>query len=129
MTLLQWKGELRVCIDPVDRDHREPIDLVNRLHEELNSAAASLDPASIGELLRSISAHLGLEETMVQDEACGDLALHKAEHERLIDQLCDLIVMHALEHPEEVERMELAWRLDSWCSNRFRTHRATAELG
>ena len=124
MTLLQWKDEYSVCIDPVDRDHRELIDLINRLHDELDRAAASLAPASVGDLLKSISAHLALDEKVVSDQAYGDLPSRRADHEHLIDNICDLIIMHGFEHPDDADCMALAQRLDSWFCNNFRTHDA-----
>ena len=37
MQLLQWKDEYSVGIDAVDYEHKELIDLINRLHEELDA--------------------------------------------------------------------------------------------
>jgi hemerythrin-like metal-binding protein len=123
MTLLQWKGEHSVCIDPVDSERRELIDLINRLHDELDRTAAE-SPASIAELLESISAHLALEEEIMRDQAYDDLASHEADHQSLIDNLCDLIIMHAFERPDDADCMELAQRLDFWFCSHFRTHNA-----
>jgi hemerythrin len=94
MTLLQWKDEYSVCIDPVDRKRRELIDLINRVHDELDRTAAD-SPASVAGLLGSISAHRALEKKIVQDQVSCDLPSLKADHERLIDELCDLIILHA----------------------------------
>jgi hemerythrin len=123
MTLLRWKDEYSVGIEAVDHEHRELIDLINRLHDELHSPAAMLTvPAFFGDLLKGISAHFALEEKIMRDHAYGELGSHKADHERLLDDLCD--IMQSFEHSEEVDRMELAHRLDSWFSNHFRTHDA-----
>lgn len=65
MTLLQWKDAYSISIDPVDRDHRELIDLINRLHDELDEAAARSAPASIAPLLESTSAHLAARSRAV----------------------------------------------------------------
>ncbi len=121
--LLNWKDEYSVGIEAVDHEHRELIDLINRLHDELDSPAAKLTvPAFFGDLLKGISAHFALEEKIMRDQAYGELGLHKADHERLLDDLCD--IMQAFEHSEEIDRIELAQRLDSWFSDHFRTHDA-----
>jgi hemerythrin len=122
MTLLQWKDAYSAGIDPVDRDHRALIDLINRLHDELEEAAARSAPASVTPLLERISAHIALEERVMQDHGYADLASHKADHERLVENLCDLILMHAYERPDEADCRELAQRLDSWLCNHFGTH-------
>jgi hemerythrin len=122
MTLLPCKDAYSLAIDPVDRDHRALIDLIDRLHGELDAAAARAPPAAIAALLESISAHLALEIAVMQDHGYEELAAHKADHERLIDNMCDLIVMHAFERPDEPESSALAERLDAWLCEHFGTH-------
>jgi hemerythrin len=130
MTLLRWKDDYSVGIEAVDHEHRELIDLINRLHDELDSPGAKLTvPAFFGDLLRGISAHFALEEKIMRDEAYDKLGPHKADHERLLEDLCE--IMHAFEHSEEIDRIELSQRLDAWFSHHFRTHDAKLhrELG
>jgi hemerythrin len=123
MALLLWKDEYSVGIEAVDHEHRELIDLINRLHGELDSPAAKLTvPAFFGDLLKGISAHFALEEKIMRDAAYEGLGSHKADHERLLDELCD--IMQVFEHSEAIDRMGLAQRLDSWFSHHFRTHDA-----
>ncbi len=101
MTLLHWKEEYSVGIEAVDHEHRELIDLVNRLHDALDGPAAKFTvPAFFGDLLKGISAHFALEEKIMRDQAYDQLGPHKADHERLLDDLCDM--MQAYEHSEEV---------------------------
>jgi hemerythrin len=127
MMLLHWKDEYSVGIEAVDHEHRELIDLINRLYDELDSPAAKLTvPAFFGDLLKGISAHFALEEKIMRDHAYDQLGSHKVDHERLLDDLCH--IMQAFEHSEEVNRIELAQRLDSWFSNHFRTHDARFHL-
>jgi hemerythrin len=130
MTLLRWKDEYSVGIEAVDHEHRELIDLINRLHDELDGPAARLTvPAFFGDLLKAISAHFALEEKIMRDEGYEGLGSHKADHERLLDDLCG--IMQAYERSAEVDRIELAQRLDDWFSRHFRTHdaRLHRELG
>lgn len=123
MTLLHWKEEYSVGIEAVDHEHRELIDLVNRLHDALDGPAAKFTvPAFFGDLLKGISAHFALEEKIMRDQAYDQLGPHKADHERLLDDLCDM--MQAYEHSEEVDPIDLGRRLDAWFSHHFRTHDA-----
>ncbi len=122
MTLPQWQDAYTVSIDPVDRNHRALIDLIDRLHSDLDKAASQSAPSSIGALLESLSAHLEIEERMMEDDGYDDLASHKADHERLIDNLCDLIIMYAFQRPEKADCEALAQRLEAWLGNHFAAH-------
>jgi hemerythrin len=123
MTLLHWRDEYTVGIEAVDHEHRELIELINRLHRQLDSPEARLTvPAFFGDLLRGISAHFALEEKFMRDQGYRRLGPHKEDHERLLDELRD--IMDAFEQSEEIDALELSQRLDAWFSRHFRTHDA-----
>ncbi len=123
MTLLQWRDEYSVGIEAVDYEHQQLIDLINRLHERLDAADAKMTvPAFFGDLLKGISAHFALEERFMREHDYGDLDRHKDDHERLLDELRE--IMDAFEHSEEIDVVELSGRLDTWFSRHFRTHDA-----
>jgi hemerythrin-like metal-binding protein len=122
MALLQWKDQYSVGIDAVDHEHRELIELINRLHDELSASRAT--PLSVeeffGDLLKGISAHFALEERFMRDERYDQLTQHKADHERLLDDIRDM--MDDVIGEPEVDN--LSARLDAWFSRHFETHDA-----
>jgi len=123
MKLLSWKDEYSVGIEAADHEHRQLIDLINRLHQELDGANAKMTvPAFFGDLLEGISAHFALEEKFMRDQDYERLDSHKADHERLLDELRD--IMDAFEGSEEIDSVELAPRLDMWFTRHFKTHDA-----
>lgn len=123
MKLLQWKEEYGVGIEAIDHEHRELIDLINRLHEELDAPdPRSTVPQFFGDLLKAISAHFALEEKLMCDRRYDALGPHKGDHERLLDDLRE--IMEAFEHAEDIDRVELSQRLDAWFTHHFRTHDA-----
>jgi hemerythrin len=123
MKLLQWKEEYSVGIEAVDQEHKQLIDLISRLHEALDAPdAKSTVPRFFGDLLKGISAHFALEEKFMRDRRYDELASHKGDHERLLDDLRG--IMDAFELSDDVDRVELAQRLDAWFSHHFRTHDA-----
>jgi len=123
MALLRWKDEYGVGIEAVDYEHKELIDLINRLHDELGAAEAKLTvPGFFGDLLAGISAHFALEEKFMQDHRYDRLDEHKSDHERLLDEIRE--IMDAFEHSEELDSVELAARLETWFSRHFETHDA-----
>ena len=121
MALLQWKDEYSVGVEAVDYEHKELIDLINRLYEELaNKDAISSVESFFGDLFKGISAHFALEERFMREHAYDQLAQHKADHERLLDEIRDMM--------DEVADGEIASnlsaRLDAWFSRHFETHDA-----
>jgi hemerythrin len=123
MALLQWKDRYSVGIAAVDHEHKELIELINKLHDELMAAAAPVTvEAFFGDLLKAITAHFALEERFMREQRYDQLAQHKADHERLLDEIRDM--MDAVTGEES----DLAERLDAWFSRHFETHDARLHL-
>jgi len=122
MALLQWKDQYSLGIEAVDYEHRELIDLINRLHDEA-VAKGSNDAIEqfFGDLLKNISAHFALEERFMREHNYDQLSQHKAEHERLLDELRDIMDDY-IDAP--IASAELGRRLDDWFSRHFETHDA-----
>lgn len=121
MRLLDWKDEYSMGIEAVDHEHRELIALINRLYAQLQAADAKLTvPGFFGDLLRAIGAHFALEEKFMRENSYARLDRHKADHERLLDELRD--IMDAFDRAVEIDSVELGDRLDVWFSRHFRTH-------
>jgi hemerythrin-like metal-binding protein len=121
MALLQWKDQYSTGIEAVDVEHRELISLINRLHDELvASGSKSSIEAFFGDLFRGISAHFALEERFMREKCYDQLLQHKADHERLLDEIRDIMDEH--EGGEAAGQAELAARLDAWFSRHFETH-------
>lgn len=122
MALLQWKDQYSVGISAVDYEHKELIDLINRLHDELIAGDKKLSASAFfGDLFRGISAHFALEERFMRERRYDQLIQHKADHERLLDEIRD--IMDEFEE-REVASDELRARLDAWFSRHFETHDA-----
>lgn len=126
MTLIAWRDEFRTGIPAVDHEHAELIRLINETHAQLlaGRADAGATAAALGEILARISAHFALEEQIMRERRYDFFAPHKAEHERLIDDIREIM--------QEQERgayagdaMErLARELSAWFSGHFRTQDA-----
>jgi hemerythrin-like metal-binding protein len=123
MALLEWKEYFSTGIEAVDHEHRELIALVNRLHEELMAAPSQPSvEAFFGDVLKGISAHFALEERFMREQRYDGLKDHKADHERLLDEIRD--IMDSCLQVEKIDQNELAARLDAWFSRHFETHDA-----
>jgi hemerythrin len=123
MPLLHWKDEYSVGIEAVDFEHKQLISLINQLEQKLGASDSKHSvPAFFGDLLKGISAHFALEEKFMRDHTYARLGVHKQDHERLLDELRD--IMDAFESTEEFDAAELTERLDAWFTRHFQTHDA-----
>ncbi len=123
MTLLEWRDEFRIGIDEVDYEHRRLIELINAAFDVLEPGTprGRLELA-LGEILTVVSAHFALEEKVMRTRGYPALAEHKADHERLLDDLLD--VMDRATAREAFDKAAFAKRLADWFAVHFRTHDA-----
>ena len=120
MAPIEWQDRFSVGVPAVDHEHRELIEAVGALQTALTGGASQdeIDRA-LGELMRGISAHFALEEKFMAEHRYDGLTEHKADHERLLDELRDLMEGHAEGTPDEVSE-----RLGNWFARHFQTHDA-----
>lgn len=123
MGLLHWENRYSIGIAAVDHEHRELVELINRLHNEATSRGskdAVLD--FFDDLFKAISAHFALEERFMRERGYDQLVQHKNDHERLLDEIRD--IMEDFEAGVGANEQLLAQRLDAWFSRHFETHDA-----
>lgn len=118
MSLLQWKPEYSVGIESMDDEHRDMINLINTTYEKLekNSAAEQIEDC-LGEILSTISAHFALEERVMRRSQYAEYQAHKDDHEKLLDQIRDL--MDGFFDDPVIGGKRLEERLSSWFAGHF----------
>jgi hemerythrin len=132
MALLHWRDEFNTGIPSVDYEHRQLFEIVNELHEKLRAGDIDGVDAFLGALHDRIAAHFALEERVMRQLHYDGYGEHKADHERLLDEIRDLMEEHrAGDYRDDAER--LAQRLESWFSVHFNTqdvrlHRAIGDV-
>ena len=90
--LLAWRSEYSLGTPDVDHEHRELFDLINELRASLYEPGAETTvPDFLGELFSKISSHFALEEKLMRDGEYAGFPAHKADHERLLDEIRDLM--------------------------------------
>lgn len=121
MALIEWRDDFKVGVASVDHEHAELIALLNRLAASLAQDAdedAVLD--FLGEVHAKIAAHFALEEKEMRDRGYDQFADHKADHERLLDDIRD--IMDRVEAAEAFDyRQTLAAELSDWFGAHFKT--------
>ncbi len=118
MSLLQWKPEYSVGIESMDDEHREMIELINLVYEELGDSPDNDQIDSfLGDIFSSISMHFALEERIMRNTNYYEYPAHKADHEKLLDEIRDLMDSFA-DDPEAGARV-LQENLSTWFSEHF----------
>ena len=96
MAELTWGDRYAVGVEAIDDEHKELFDAVR----ELESAMARFaQPAEMGELLKKLSAstarHFADEEAMMREAKYPGLALHVANHQRLMEKVEAFAARHS----------------------------------
>ena len=120
MSLLKWKPAYSLAIPSVDLEHREMISLINACYEQMGEdRGPEAIEEFLGEIHSQISAHFALEELAMRKAGYAEYAEHKADHERLLDEIRDLMeVFH--EDADEGTR-QLQSGLSDWFGRHFST--------
>lgn len=118
MSLLQWKPIYSVGLPSVDHEHRQLIDMINRVyaHIEESSDQQAIE-ACLEDICAGITAHFALEERHMRDAGYPEYAAHKTDHENLLDQIRDMMDVFA-QDPDS-GRAELESRLGAWFEVHF----------
>jgi hemerythrin len=118
MSLLKWKPEYSVGIDSMDGEHREMMDLINTTYEKLeNESETGQIEDCLGEILSTISMHFALEERIMQRSGYAEYQAHKNDHEKLLDQIRDLMDVFFDDPVAGGKRLEE--KLSSWFATHF----------
>jgi len=122
MPLLEWRDEFNTGNPSVDHEHRELIELINELHDKLGNTDRNRDEVSdyLGEIYAQISAHFALEERLMQEKDYEEYPEHKADHDRLLNDIGDILDDYDSDRFEDMEK-DLSKRLQSWFTNHFST--------
>ena len=123
MSLIEWDEKFSVGVASVDHEHRELIGLVNETYDRLQRPGVDITvPDFLGEIYTRISAHFALEEKLMRASRYVHFKEHKADHERLLDEIRD--IMDDYEDKRIFDAEQFAQRLGAWFTDHFRTHDA-----
>jgi hemerythrin-like metal-binding protein len=123
MVLIEWKTEFEVGIPDVDHEHQEIIALINDLHEAMSGENATISVMDfLGEIYAHIAAHFALEEKIMRTNRYDQYADHKSDHERLLDELRD--IMDDYEENAYFSDEEFASHVERWFTEHFKTRDA-----
>jgi hemerythrin len=120
MALLEWREEFCTGISGVDYEHEALIHQINAVYALIeNRGERDLIVDSLGEIYGSISAHFALEEQMMKRYAYDGYREHKADHERLLDEIQE--ISEEFEATDRLDDDRLSQRLSDWFQQHFKT--------
>jgi len=123
MAPIAWRPEFSVGDEAVDHEHRELVDLVNAAAAAILEQRPGADvDRCLGDLLEAVSAHFAHEEHQMREARYDQLREHKTDHEKLIDDLRDIMDGPRGDGAETAARLTAV--LEAWFTDHFRTHDA-----
>jgi hemerythrin-like metal-binding protein len=123
MALIEWRKEFEVGIPDVDHEHQELIKLINDLHDAVLGENATISVMDfLGEIYSHVSAHFALEEKIMRTHKYDEYKDHKADHERLLDELRD--IMDDYEESAYFSDEEFSAHIERWFTEHFKTRDA-----
>jgi hemerythrin-like metal-binding protein len=82
--LFPWSEEYQVGIAFADVQHKQLVDIINRLYQAwVDGKARPVIGRTLDELIRYTTAHFAAEEKVLQSCGYPDFPAHHSEHERL----------------------------------------------
>jgi hemerythrin-like metal-binding protein len=120
---LEWQERYSLGIPAIDHEHRELINMINHLVIRIiEGTEREFIIAALGDILSAIGAHFALEEKIMRERNYDRYFPHKSDHDRLLDQLRD--IMDDYELHGTLKPAQLVRALDEWFSEHFRTEDA-----
>ena len=93
MNYMKWTPALEVGFAKMDEDHRELIEVLNRLHADLDQGKDQAELAKILNFLRDYTVgHFQTEEALMIKYNYPGASAHFAAHASLVLKVCDFIV-------------------------------------
>ncbi len=121
MSLIIWSDDFFFFFSEVDEEHQELIQFINDAHNALSrqndSEIAVIE--FLGEIYVRASAHFLTEERIMRERHYDQYEDHKADHERLLDEIRD--IMDNFEDKTAYNEQEFSQKLHDWFANHFKT--------
>lgn len=91
MALIVWDQQYNVHVRRIDDEHQGMVALVNELNEAMKWRKGKDEIARIlSELIARTQVHFATEEQLMKDHDYAGYPEHKAEHERLLQEISAL---------------------------------------
>jgi hemerythrin-like metal-binding protein len=125
MSLTSLKDGFKTGIHSLDYEHRKLVEVMEALSDSFDRAASTREVSDMfGTLYAEASAHFALEESIMRQKKYAFYDAHKADHERLLDQ-----IRHMMEAYEDGMCADCGTSLRACLEVWFAGHVADADTG
>ena len=92
MGLLLWDESLRINIEEIDIQHENLFNIINKLHDSLNSPDGDEEPRPVlNSLLEFIMLHYATEEQWMKKFKYPGYEDHKAQHQEYVSKIKEFV--------------------------------------
>ena len=89
---IEWDDAYSVGIDSIDQQHKRLINLINQLQTAVDySTGEEFEREALDELVDYTKTHFSYEEGLMQKYAYPEFEPHKAQHQKMIQQVEDVL--------------------------------------
>ena len=108
-----WRDEYSVGIQSIDLQHKKLINLINMLQTTVDySTGEDFERECLAAVVDYTKTHFVYEEGLMGKYGYPDFEAHKAQHQKMIDKINDLLAAYE-EHPESTMKVALDF-LKQW---------------
>jgi hemerythrin len=123
MALIEWNEDFAVSNPELDKNHRELIEDINDLYKQLGSDRHELTVIDfLGAVYAEARAHFIREEEIMLEHDYPAYEDHKAEHERFLERMGELVDEY--QDDMQIEDGGMSLWLSHWFVNHFQVHDA-----
>jgi hemerythrin-like metal-binding protein len=90
MSTVRWREPIETGLDPIDRQHRELFQALDRLDEALRTPSSARVDEELAFMAQHTIRHCQTEETLMKDAAFPGRVAHADQHQELIREIRDL---------------------------------------
>jgi len=96
---VEWKDEYSVGLDSIDRQHKKLLNLINQLQTAVDySTGEEFEREALDELVAYTKTHFSFEEGLMKDNDYPDYEPHKAQHEKMVKHVEDVLSEYEKDH-------------------------------
>ncbi|WP_306590821.1 bacteriohemerythrin [Geothrix sp. 21YS21S-4] len=89
-TFLRWRRQFELGLEPIDAQHRELVDALQRLEGLLAGEGGAAVDEELASVARHLVRHCQTEESLMKEMGFPDRVAHAEEHQSLIRAVRDL---------------------------------------
>lgn len=116
-TFIPWTDQIRIGIQEIDEQHKQLVELINRLYDAMTQGADRQQAANeiLQELMQYTIVHFAVEESLFRIFDYPDYETHRERHQQLRDQVID--INKRVQAGERLITPELLFFLRKWITS------------